>query len=1272
MNENLNSSRPNPDEANDEWSSLMKKSNETIEANYLDDQAYIKSKQKKNKISYSQEAAAHDLSERQALRDQQLAENEAYMKKLQQIQGRTTSEYLDDFSGERNLLGGDPTKNRSFSEMDVYPIQKGETPRQYGDRLKRAHDLTILTELLPKESYETTEEYSQRIASIYDDFPRHEGESYADYQRRMQSANEDGSILEHIIERSIDAESEIGKNLRDDLLNIEDMQKSGRFDEARAKVLRREVMEKALRQQREFDRIEAKYKVEENIGEESEKGNSTQTEEEHARANGEDKEAERAAIDEKRKDLYEILSDKEAERAAIDEKRKELYEILGDKEAERAAIDEKRKELYEILSNKEAEMTGPLAAINADFTVDKNTLARDYAERELNEEVSHSNFIKKIWKGSLFRKYYQKKYETEMLSGDRKVSHNGEKTTIDDIIEQRSNSAIKRFVKGVTEEYGKGFIHTKAGEELTEADTRTISAVKEAIEWYASAPEDSSNEELKAQFEERIGRFLAESRDDNKPVNEKLINNYFEVAEEARKRVNHGIALERVMEGFKVYNADVRNSIRSEVHRDNIDKIINKLEESRVGSIVSSPALTAALTSAWGLTQIGSRAILGPVMGIGASGALAGAKERNRVTEDRARMMRDAAVNTHYDGTLTENPRGARKKYEARLGGTIYDMRPANELTDGLNQAMASGNRDNIIKAIAEARVRIDYSDSENKDLISYSSGDHIGDERLKLDIALIRAEKSLSGEDRSSLALAKEVVQNHINDDVDKEDRNFRRVRAAQAAKQARKTILVGTAFFLGTQEISGFFDPNTVNFFEKAGIVKNSNPNATRETLLAGISGSRGFNTQTISNVSGDDVNRMRNYRRAGFKQIETKKPWVETKQDLVDIKPKKSSNRIKAIYDGWADNVTKAADGNELGIQVHKNAIVADMSGKSTMNGDTFNVGQLARNNRIKGFITMADGSKFEIASQVNSSGQMSWPIDAKGFVTTTTGESIKAIGKNGDEAFKYFEVALDNGVDAKGFRHIIPFATEVGSSSYKGTIKQVVETSVNHPGVYSFVKEVPRELWWGGVAVPVASRTNIGGVTEPEPDNNPTPMGEPTPIAPIPEPAPTPEPVPTPESEPDNNPTPMGEPTPVSPIPEPAPATEFAPTSREFESDNAVEGATTLESNPEAGSNQETSENQENNELRNNLIERWVNIVGEDGLSFLMNRERFNEDVDSERFTNWWNSLPEENQAQVLENIPELMAEGYASALGTWLQIQGRLSPGPLPESTPVNR
>ena len=81
---------------------------------------------------------------------------------------------------------------------------------------------------------------------------------------------------------------------------------------------------------------------------------------------------------------------------------------------------------------------------------------------------------------------------------------------------------------------------------------------------------------------------------------------------------------------------------------------------------------------------------------------------------------------------------------------------------------------------------------------------------------------------------------------------------------------------------------------------------------------------------------------------------------------------------------------------------------------------------------------------------------------------------------------------------------------------------------------------------------------------------------------------------------------------------------------------------------------------------------VNTVGEDGLSFMLNREGFNEETDNERFANWWNSLPEDTQAQVLEYIPTLTAEGYALALGTWLQNQDRLSPGPLPESTPVTR
>lgn len=741
----------------------------------------------------------------------------------------------------------------------------------------------------------------------------------------------------------------------------------------------------------------------------------------------------------------------------------------------------------------------PLVAINADFTHDKRELAQQFAEQELNEELTHSNFLKRIWKGSLFRKYYQRKYESEIFTGERKLDLEGDNEDVKDIIDDRSGSAIKRFVLGATEDY-EGYIHTRAGESLTEADARTTEIVKSAVEWFAEAaiPEGGSIKDLEVEFGNRIGRLRAESHDQEQPINDALINNYLEVAIQARERVEHEVAIEDVMEGFKVYNADVRGNVRSEVHRDNIDKIVDRIENSRIGQVVPIEIVSAVLGTAYGLTQTGARAIAGPLAGIGVSALVAGLKERNRVTEDRARMMRDIASGDTYSGLSDgENNEGRtakkRAKYEARIGGTLYDMRPASALTENLEQAYAQlasgeGTSESLLQAIAEARVRVDFSDSENKDLISYSSGDQIGDERLALDAALIRAEKSLSDEDKTRLAEMKQAIQSNIEESVDENDQEFRHIRTVQALKQSGKVVALGTAFFFGSQEIAAAISPNKIGLFEKMGLLKTENADNAQETILAGLAGPR-TQTQVIENISGDNTAEIQRYRDAGFEQVETQAGWNETRTDLVDVNPSDSTHQVNAIYDGWANNGTVNSDGNELRIyQTSDGRLYSGMHGISTMGGESFNYDDLAANGQIRGYLTVG-GAKFEIIPSIGDNGELIWG-DGNGVFTTTTGETIRAIGDNGEELFQYFEVAANNGVDADGFTHIMPFATEVGANTFDSTIQQVTETTIEHPAVYEFVKEIPRDVYLGGVAFPPAvSRTGLGAVRRANPAPQP---------------------------------------------------------------------------------------------------------------------------------------------------------------------------------------
>ena len=160
---------------------------------------------------------------------------------------------------------------------------------------------------------------------------------------------------------------------------------------------------------------------------------------------------------------------------------------------------------------------------------------------------------------------------------------------------------MERFVLGATED--AKYIHEKAGEKLEKADAETTEKVRSAIEKFATAkiPEGGTIEDLKLQFMEDIGRSEAEASDQGKKIDKKLIDNYLEVAIQARMKVEHEIAIDKVMDGFAVYNAEVRDGIRTQAHRDNIDKIVNFVQSSRVGQFIPEEILAGAVGVAVGL-----------------------------------------------------------------------------------------------------------------------------------------------------------------------------------------------------------------------------------------------------------------------------------------------------------------------------------------------------------------------------------------------------------------------------------------------------------------------------------------------------------------------------------------------------------------------------------------------------------------------------------------------------------------------------------------------
>lgn len=769
----------------------------------------------------------------------------------------------------------------------------------------------------------------------------------------------------------------------------------------------------------------------------------------------------------------ELKSDEELneEEASL---RAELAELKTDEELseEEASL---RAELAELNDD-----TPTLVAINADVTHDKRELASDLAEIDLNKETEDAGFMKRLWKGTLFKKYYQEKYTREYLNEKRTQNIDGEDLTVYDLINRRKDGAISRFIMSVVNDE-ESFIHKKAGENLVEADAETTTKIKEIIEKFASAPESADENDLKLDFENNIKRFEAEMRDQGRSINSSSVNNYLEVAMQARSYALHNESLGRVMEGFKLYNAEVRDGVRTKAHRDNIDKIVNKLESSKIGQFIPAEILAGAAGIAAALTQTGARAIAGAAGGMLVSSAIAGLKERNRLAEDRARFLRDKANGMEYE----------KGKYNAEIFGTYYGLQNAKDLTADIEYAMKiSNNKEAILESIAAARVRIELSDAEGKDLIAFSSEDKRGKERFDLDVALIRAEKSLSDEDRSNLEAMKEQVRKTITEKNNEQDKDFNRKRAAMALKKAGKTFGLGLATFFISQEVIAAIDPNKIGIFEKAGLLKTNNANNASETLIAsGFGASNGTFTETevVEKVKlrADQEVEIDRLVDNGYNKTIVSEAWTECSDipnSVQEVSPESLADRLRVKYDGWANNGTGVADGNELRAYLTNGQIVSGMqSGNISVGNQLFDYDELAAAGKIKGYLTVG-GTKLEIVSTVNEAGQLTWANN--GVFTTTAGETIKAIGDNGEKLYKYFEIAMDNGVDENGIQHIVPFATDVGRDTFDGALQKIVAEPVEHPAVYELTKSLShqftRETTNVGIAfAPETARSGLGG-------------------------------------------------------------------------------------------------------------------------------------------------------------------------------------------------
>ena len=519
----------------------------------------------------------------------------------------------------------------------------------------------------------------------------------------------------------------------------------------------------------------------------------------------------------------------------------------------------------------------PLTIAVVDQTHDVEAAAKDYAEARLRGESEAAReagrikgFLHRIWRGEngIATKYFFNKYVEE---AKQRAEEEGLTALYTDSVELR-NAAMGATIARFTSEYDES-IHEVAGErrqELAE-DSPFGLAVKKLIENYVGGDSKDWSEEAFREAQSRIVRQLDQYGDGDDLIGEGKvrIDNIWQIAQAVKESVNHGESLDNVLQGMKIYTGESRSGVRTEAHQSKIDKTIERLQKSKIGSLVGPETISLGAAIATGIFRVGRGSLMraAGVTGIPGllGGVFAGMRENKRLKEERAIHAREVAQGQEFED----------KGRRAEIEKTRYETVAAKELIGSLEEFidkedLSPEELQQCYESIVNAASRIYASDELQADFISYSSVTEVESERFELDVAIARAKVKLEGRlgdlpealvadlgiDKDGTvddAIYKSTdVLYSLMDDRSKKDEAFKKLKRRRVAIAAATGAVTGFTIGLASQEALAFFDSGYDGLLEN---VLTGEGGGDRQTLLAGIFHGEGYGYNTETIVSAGD---------------------------------------------------------------------------------------------------------------------------------------------------------------------------------------------------------------------------------------------------------------------------------------------------------------------------------------------------------------------------------------------------------------------------------
>lgn len=501
-----------------------------------------------------------------------------------------------------------------------------------------------------------------------------------------------------------------------------------------------------------------------------------------------------------------------------------------------------------------------------DQSVDARRAARDEADRRLTEELSTGNkmaqFLKGIWKGNVAKDYYRLKYAREAEAHIAETNNTLAYETTNDRASRAKLATVDRFAS----EYDET-VHADAGErkEVLDSNSEIAQGIKQLIH---RSIEDGWSDEVLVEERTRLLNVYRET------YGEEFLGEGVVMADsllEARAAtlgaIEHGESIETVLSNMQIIIGESRSGVRTEAHLNMVDRAIEKLNKTKIGSLVGPEVVATTATIAASLLRLGSqKAISAAAMtlapGVGAS-VWAGLRENMRVKEERAQHARESAQGKEF---------GEGDTRRAEMEDTRYETVQAVELTRLLRERFEENVDFNgndslqaLVDTLAATQTRIQLSDTRNIDLISYSASDAIEDERLALDVAMAQAKtvanQQLTPEARHALGIddvtslqellnqRSEAFIEQAEGDISDKDRAFKKLKARRVAVAAASGLVTGLTFGVIAQEGIAALDGTRQGLVEQLWNAHNElYQGVEHQTVLEGlVNGDQGQNVIT-----------------------------------------------------------------------------------------------------------------------------------------------------------------------------------------------------------------------------------------------------------------------------------------------------------------------------------------------------------------------------------------------------------------------------------------